>query len=107
MKKQMSIKEQLKDGLQFMKDLNSGKADIKTMRTTTFKETQEHFQPEEIKHLREDVLKVSQAVLAKSLSVSLRTVQAWEIGNNSPSGSSAKLLHLMVEMPSVRRRLIV
>jgi putative transcriptional regulator len=50
--------------------------------------------PEQIKEIREKS-KVSQSVFASILNTSVSTVQKWEIGLKSPSGSALKLLHLI------------
>ena len=42
-------------------------------------------------------LKLSQAVFAKFLNVSISTIQKWEIGNKHPSGSALKLLNIVDE----------
>ena len=50
--------------------------------------------PEQIKHIRE-ASRVSQAVFARLLNISLSTVQKWEIGQKKPTGTALKLLHLV------------
>ena len=50
--------------------------------------------PEQIKHIREST-RVSQAVFARLLNISLSTVQKWEIGQKKPTGTALKLLHLV------------
>lgn len=52
------------------------------------------YQPEEIAALRKQV-KLSQAALAAIFNVSLSTVQKWERGKKSPTGSSRKLLDIV------------
>lgn len=52
------------------------------------------YQSEQIRALREK-LKLSQAVLAAVLNISLSTVRKWELGDKSPSGPSLKLLYLL------------
>lgn len=49
---------------------------------------------ESIKSLRRR-LKISQAVLAGIINISVSTVQQWEAGNKKPGGPSAKLLSLL------------
>lgn len=51
------------------------------------------FTPEEIKQLREQ-LQFTQRVFAQVLGVSTKTVEAWEKGTNTPSGSSRRLLEI-------------
>jgi putative transcriptional regulator len=105
-RKTASLEDQLREGLAFMEDLNAGKASLKTLRTTTIESNIPEFDAEHIKHLREDDLHVSQAVLARAIGVSPRTVQAWEVGKNKPSGAAAKLLQLLEKRPIVRKDLI-
>ena len=50
--------------------------------------------PDEIKHIRE-TSRVSQAVFAALLNISVSTVQKWEIGQKRPTGAALKLLHLV------------
>lgn len=50
--------------------------------------------PQAIKSLREQA-RVSQAVFAAVLNISVSTVQKWEIGDKKPSGPSLKLLNLI------------
>lgn len=49
---------------------------------------------EKIRQLRERN-RISQAVLAAVLNVSVSTVQKWEIDEKHPGGASLKLLHLL------------
>lgn len=105
-KKMTPLLGQLQEGLDFMKDLEAGKVSIKTLRTTHVVPSIPEYDAKQIKHLRENSLHVSQAVLANALGVSPRTVQAWEIGKNKPSGAAAKLLQLLERRPSIRKDLI-
>lgn len=50
--------------------------------------------PEQIKSLREQT-RLSQAVFAAVLNISLSTVQKWEAGDKKPSGPALKLLSLI------------
>ena len=50
--------------------------------------------PNEIVRVRE-LVKVSQAVLAGFLNVSVSTVSQWERGDRQPSGTALKLLHVI------------
>jgi putative transcriptional regulator len=55
---------------------------------------------EEIITLRKH-LKCSQAVFARALNVSLRTIQAWEQGLREPSDVALKLLSIASKRPEV------
>lgn len=52
------------------------------------------YSAEEIRSLRERH-RLSQAVLASILNISLSTVQKWEIGEKHPGGPSLKLLNIL------------
>ncbi|MBU1086963.1 MAG: transcriptional regulator [Candidatus Omnitrophica bacterium] len=52
------------------------------------------YRASDIKKIRGQ-LEVSQAVLAYILNVRKTTLQKWELGINTPNGSSARLLQLM------------
>lgn len=52
-------------------------------------------------------LKLSQKALAAVLGVSVRTVEAWEAGKNTPSGAANRLLYLFDNDHSLIDRLIV
>ncbi len=54
----------------------------------------EPLKPEKIKQIRE-ASRVSQAVFASLLNISVSTVQKWEIGQKKPTGAALKLLHLV------------
>ncbi|MUG99531.1 helix-turn-helix domain-containing protein [Scytonema sp. UIC 10036] len=54
----------------------------------------EPLEPMQIKQIRESA-RVSQAVFAAALNVSLSTVQKWEIGQKRPTGTALKLLHIV------------
>lgn len=52
------------------------------------------YSPEQIRTLR-DRYRISQAVLASILNISLSTIQKWEIGEKHPGGPSLKLLSIL------------
>ncbi|OGQ35844.1 MAG: hypothetical protein A3F16_02125 [Deltaproteobacteria bacterium RIFCSPHIGHO2_12_FULL_43_9] len=53
------------------------------------------WKPKEIQKLRREVFSMSQSQFAILLNVSLPTIQAWEQGQKTPSGSAARLLELI------------
>ncbi len=55
----------------------------------------------EIRKLREKKLRLSTALFAEVLNVSHKTVEAWESGTNTPSGSSLRLLRMMEKNPDI------
>lgn len=60
----------------------------------------------EVKQIREQILKVSQPVLAKYLGVTDKAVKAWEQGLSKPSGSSARLLQIAKSNPKAFMELL-
>src|SRR5262245_29544501 len=70
------------------------------LRTTILPRPPKKLSPKEIAALR-GKLKVSQAVFAKFLNISVKTVQSWEQGTGHPSGASLKLLSIAKKNPQV------
>ena len=56
------------------------------------------FTSEEVKNLRKS-LGVSQTTFANAMGVSNRTVEEWERGKNTPSGSSSRLMEIIQKAP--------
>ncbi len=96
MKKEMF--EELKGSLKEMVDHATGKRS--DLRTTSLPRPPKVLSKDDIATLRSD-LKVSQAVFAGLLNISVRTVQAWEQGNGRPSGPSLKLLAIAKKNPKI------
>ena len=92
--------EELKGSLQEMVDHSAGKLDL---RTTTLPRPPKKLNGAEIARLRSK-MKVSQAVFAGLLNISVKTVQAWEQGNGTPSGPSLKLLAIARKYPEILRQ---
>jgi len=88
--------ESLKSGLAAAIDHAKGKR--KDLRTTTLPRPPKQLSAREIAKVRE-ALNVSQAVFAKYLNISPRTVQSWEQGSGKPSGASLKLLSIAKKNP--------
>ena len=59
-----------------------------------------HLDAGEVSSVRK-TLGVSQAVFARLLNVSAKTVQAWEIGAREPSDAALKLLHIAKKHPDI------
>lgn len=70
---------------------------LKTVRVTRFEFV-------DTKKLRKN-LNVSRRDFADAIDVSLETVKSWEQGRRNPTGSTHKLLKLIVDDPSVYERL--
>lgn len=63
------------------------------------------YTPKDIAALRKKA-GLSQRALATALGVSVRTVEAWEAGKNTPSGSSMKLLYLIEKDNNILHQLL-
>lgn len=48
--------------------------------------------PAEVRRVREEILHVSQAIFARFLGVSVKTVHAWEQGENTPADIAARFM---------------
>ncbi|CAN5406407.1 hypothetical protein BH20ACI2_BH20ACI2_27240 [soil metagenome] len=91
---------------EFFEDLNAGltaaiehaEGRRKDLRTTTLPRPPKQLSAEEIVEVRKE-LNVSQAVFARYLNISQRTVQSWEQGLGKPSGASLKLLSIAKKNP--------
>lgn len=90
--------ESLKSGLEAAIDHATGKR--KDLRTTTLPLPPKEISAKEIANLRAQ-LNVSQAVFARYLNISPKTVQSWEQGHGKPNGASLKLLSLARKNPKI------
>ncbi|MGD9561148.1 MAG: helix-turn-helix domain-containing protein [Pyrinomonadaceae bacterium] len=92
--------EELMEGARQMADHSAGKK-VKGVREVV-KEVKvpKPLSKEEIVKLRKR-LRVSQSAFAMLLNISTKTVQKWEQGENSPNGSSLKLLAIAKRDPKV------
>lgn len=61
------------------------------------------FSGEEIKAIRKQA-RMTQAMLASVFGVSKKAVEAWECGQNMPSGPSSRLLSMIETDPSLPER---
>ncbi len=82
-------------GLQESLDYVNGAGEVKVTHIVSFKPLQD-FSGKEIRELR---LRsgMTQLALAAYTGVSIKTVQAWEQGVNTPNGPSRRLLELLKE----------
>ena len=72
----------------------------KNLRATTLPRPPKELSAKEIANLRAR-LNVSQAVFARYLNISPKTVQSWEQGHGKPNGASLKLLSLITKDPKI------
>ena len=90
--------EELKAGLGAAIEHAKGKQ--RDLRTTTLPRPPKELSAKEIAKLRSQ-LNVSQAVFARYLNISTKTVQSWEQGHGKPSGASLKLLSIAKKNPKI------
>ena len=90
--------ESLKTGLAAAIEHAEGRR--KDLRTTTLPRPPKELSAKEIVKVRTQ-LNVSQAVFAKYLNISPKTVQSWEQGHGKPNGASLKLLSIAKKNPKV------
>ena len=90
--------EDLKAGLAAAIEHAQGKR--KDLRTTTLPRPPKELSAKEITKVRSQ-LNVSQAVFAKYLNISTKSVQSWEQGLGKPNGASLKLLSIAKKNPKI------
>jgi len=90
--------ESLRTGLEAA--IEHAKGSRKDLRTTTLPRPPQELSAKEIVNLRTR-LNVSQAVFAKYLNISPKTVQSWEQGHGKPNGASLKLLSIARKNPKI------
>ena len=90
--------ESIKAGLTVAIEHAGGKR--KDLRTTTLPSPPKELSAQEIAKVRSE-LNVSQAVFARYLNISPKTVQSWEQGHGKPSGASLKLLSIVRRDPKI------
>lgn len=100
MKKKTKTKlgQALLKGLKEAVAYESGKIDLRT-KTVEMPDAPPIFTKAQVKTVRERILKVSQPVFAKYLGVSAGAVKSWELGTNTPQGSSARLIQMAQRDP--------
>lgn len=91
----------LRDTLQNGEDLPSKY----TVRTVELHLEPREYGPEEVLKIRES-LRASQGVFAKLLGVSIKTLQAWEQGNNPPSPMARRLLDTIDSDPKPWQKML-
>src|SRR5947199_10631887 len=94
----MEFFERRRSGLVAAVELAKGARE--DLRTTTLPRPPKELSAKEIANLRAR-LNVSQAVFARYLNISPKTVQSWEQGHGKPNGASLKLLSLARKNPKI------
>lgn len=90
--------EELKAGLNAAIEHAQGRRN--DLRTTTLPRPPKELSAKEIVKVRTK-LNVSQAVFARYLNISTKTVQSWEQGLGKPNGASLKLLSIAKKNPKI------
>ena len=90
--------EDIKAGLKAAIEHAKGKR--QELRTTTLPRPPKELSAQEIVKVRTN-LNVSQAVFARYLNISTKTVQSWEQGQGKPNGASLKLLSIAKKNPKI------
>ena len=92
----MSVFNEIKAGLNEAIEFEKGnlKANTRTLSVTPIEE----FTASEIKDIRKTA-GMTQALFAKYLGDSLKTVEAWEAGRNHPSGAACRMLAITKRDP--------
>ncbi len=76
-----------------------------TMKTVELHLDPREYGPEEVQKVREQ-LRASQGVFAKLLGISIKTLQAWEQGNNPPTPMARRLLDTIQKDPEPWERML-
>ncbi len=97
----MSLFEEIKAGLNEAIEYEKGnlKANSRKLTITPIEE----FTASEIKDIRKNT-GMTQALFAKYLGVSLKTVEAWEAGRNQPNGTACRMLSITKKDPQFPKR---
>ncbi|MDD6995670.1 MAG: helix-turn-helix domain-containing protein [Candidatus Borkfalkiaceae bacterium] len=92
----MGIYEEIKLGLE--QAIEYEKGNLKAKKTTLSVLPLESFTSKEIKEIRNNT-GLTQALFAKYMGVSVKTVEAWESGKNHPEGAARRMLSLTRKDP--------
>lgn len=97
----MSVFDEIKLGLNEAIEYEKGnlKANTKSLSIIQI----ERFTANEIKDIRKKT-GMTQALFAKYLGVSLKTVEAWEAGRNRPNGAACRMLSITKKDPQFPQR---
>ncbi|NOH73421.1 helix-turn-helix domain-containing protein [Vibrio pectenicida] len=88
----MSIFNELQASLEEAVDIQHGRK--KPSKVT-------RYEVADVKAIREEVLKITQAELAATMDVSIDTIKSWESKRRNPSGLAAKVLATIQDDPKV------
>ena len=94
----MSVYESIVQGLNEAIDYEKGSVKAKTV--TLSVAPLPDIESGEIKNIRKS-LDMTQMIFAAVMGVSVKTVEAWEAGTNTPSGSAKRMLSLLRSDPKL------
>jgi len=92
--------EKIRDGLEQAIEHAEGKK-LLTVHHVRVPEPPKPMTPVQIARLRREKIGVSQAVFAKLLNSSVKTIHAWEQGRTMPSGCALRFLEIVDQHPEV------
>lgn len=93
--------ERMRGGLQ--ESLAHARGELLTLKTVPHLEAPPEIDPDTLVALRTEV-SMSQAVFARLLSTSTKTVQSWEQGKRKPSPAARRLIHILAMEPEAMCR---
>ncbi|EGO62127.1 helix-turn-helix domain-containing protein [Acetonema longum] len=93
--------ESIMQGLQEALEEAQGKRELRTHTYTVV--SAQIYKADEIRAIR-NRLGMSQAIFASFMSVSKKTVEAWEAGRNMPDGPARRILSMVKEDPKLPER---
>ena len=93
----MNLYDEIKLGME--QAIEYEKGNLKARKTTLSVMPLETFTSSEITEIRNKT-GLTQALFAKYMGVSVKTVEAWEAGKNSPEGAARRMLSLTRNNPS-------
>lgn len=97
----MNAFEKIKEGLGEAIDYEKGTLNAETTKLSIAPLAT--FEPHEIRQIRMNT-SLTQALFAKYMGVSVKTIEAWEAGRNHPEGAACRLLALTKNEPAFPRK---
>lgn len=97
-RKTTKLGQGLLQGLREINDWQEGKIELRSTHVE-LPDDPPSMDKKTVKKIREEILHLSQPVLAKYLGVSDKAVKAWEQGLSKPNGSAVRLLQIALIEP--------
>lgn len=97
----MSVQKNIMAGIEEAIEYEKGNANLR--RHKIIVQPVRKFQAEEIKGIRSG-LNMTQVLFALFMGVSVKTVEAWEAGRNSPDGPAGRILSMVQLDPTIPER---